>query len=229
MPRRATRRFFSRDAETLALDLLGTTLVRTLDTGQILRAAIVETEAYVGIHDRASHASNGRRTPRNQSMYARPGTLYVYFTYGMHHCANIVCGSLNEPVAVLLRAAEPLEGLDTMRELRQPAQRRALSGDFMKAASRTLPDTEVCRGPGNLCKAFAIDRALDGSDLVAGGPLSVEIPSSLPIHPDRVSRGPRIGIGYAEDWVAAPLRFWISDSAAVSRIGSRSTRGRRSV
>lgn len=228
MPRRATRRFFSRDAESLARDLLGTTLIRTLDTGQILRATIVETEAYVGIHDRASHASNGRRTPRNESMYARPGTLYVYFTYGMHHCANIVCGSLNEPVAVLLRAAQPFEGLDAMRELRQPAL-PAEPSDFMKAASRTLTDHELCRGPGNLCKAFAIDRSLDGSDLLGDGPLSVEIPSSMPIHPDRVSRGPRIGIGNAGEWIDASLRFWINDSAAVSRIGSRSTRGRRSV
>lgn len=229
MSRRATRRFFARDAETLAQALLGATLVRTLDSGQVLRATIVETEAYVGIRDRASHAYNGRRTPRNESMYAQPGTLYVYFTYGMHHCANIVCGTLHEPIAVLLRAAEPVEGLDTMRELRQPITPSTSQRGFMKPASRTIADRDLCRGPGNLCKALGIDRALDGIDLVAGHSLSVEITSSVPIHPDRVSRGPRIGIGYAEDWVAAPFRFWINDSAAVSRVGSRSTRGRRSV
>ncbi len=229
MPRRATRRFFARDAETLAQALLGTTLARTLPSGRILRAVIVETEAYLGVADRAAHTFGGRRTPRNESMYAQPGTLYVYFTYGMHHCANIVCGTLNEPIAVLLRAAEPIEGLDAMRELRQPVTPATSQRDFMKSSSRVIADHDLCRGPGNLCKALGIDRGLDGIDLVAGHSLSVEIPSSVPIHPDRVSRGPRIGIGYAEDWVAAPLRFWINDSAAVSRVGSRSTRGRRSV
>lgn len=220
MPRPATRRFFSRDPESLARALLGTILVRTLESGEVLRATIVETEAYLGPHDRASHAYNGRRTPRNESMYAKPGTLYVYFTYGMHHCANIVCGSPGEPVAVLLRALEPIQGLDTMRANRsRPGAARASS----------IRDHELCRGPGNLCKAFALDRTHDGLDVVEGSIVSVEIPSSVPIDDRRVSRGPRIGIGNAGEWTATPARFWVRESRSVSRSRREPTGGERSV
>ncbi len=220
MPRPATRRFFSRDAVSLARALLGTTLIRTLDSGEVLRATIVETEAYLGIHDRASHAFGGRRTPRNETMYAQPGTLYVYFTYGMHHCANIVCGKPDEPVAVLLRALQPIDGIETMRA------NRASPGP---ALSRPIRDQELCRGPGNLCKALALDRTHDGLDLIAGVAVSVEIPSSKPIDDRRVSRGPRIGIGNAGEWTATPARFWVRESPSVSRSRRESTGGERSV
>lgn len=225
MPRTAGRRFYSRDSESLARALLGTTLVRTLESGERLAGTIVETEAYVGVLDRASHAFGGRRSPRNESMYARPGTLYVYFTYGMHYCANIVCGKPDEPVAVLLRALVPTEGLDTMRRLRLPTA----PDQSMKAPSRTLHDWQLCRGPGNLCRALGIDRALDSIDLVSANQVSVEIPSSMPIDENRILSGPRIGIGNAAEWVQAPLRFWIRDSRSVSRSGVGPTGGQSSV
>ncbi|MBX3362973.1 MAG: DNA-3-methyladenine glycosylase [Phycisphaeraceae bacterium] len=202
------RRFFSQPAESLAPALLGTILVRTLHDGSTLRARIVETEAYVGIHDRASHAYHAHRSPRNESMYAQPGVLYVYFAYGMHHCANIVCGSPGEPVAVLLRSLEPLDGIPIMRARRH---------DPRLARKAPIPDHHLCRGPGNLCRALNIDRSLDGIDLVTDNRLSVEIPSSLPISPEQVSKGPRIGIGDKGEWTSAPLRFWISNSPSVSR------------
>src|SRR5262245_61693000 len=122
---RLSRRFFSRDSETLAHALLGKKLVRVLQNGERLAGIIVETEAYVGVIDRASHPFGGRRTPRNESMYGRAGTAYVYFTYGVHHCVNVVCGRENEPVAVLLRALEPVEGLEAMRRLRSGNRERS--------------------------------------------------------------------------------------------------------
>jgi DNA-3-methyladenine glycosylase len=220
MARRATRRFFATDAESLARGLLGATLVRTLDSGEVLRGMIVETEAYVGVRDRASHAFGGRRTPRNESMYSRPGTLYVYFTYGMHHCANIVCGTPGEPVAVLLRALEPVDGIELMRSNRGSASTRGPISDRM-----------LCRGPGNLCRALAIDRSLDGVDLAggAGAAVSVEISRRSPIEPARIVRGPRIGLGDAGVWSDKPLRFWVRGSPFVSGRTSPKTNGPRSV
>lgn len=230
MPRRATRRFYSTDAESLARALLGATLVRTLDTGERLSGMIVETEAYLGIGDRASHAYNSRRTPRNESMYARPGTLYVYFTYGMHHCANIVCGRPDEPVAVLLRALEPLTGLDAMRRMRAPVIPSERPGASMKtSSSRPLRDWELCRGPGNLCRALAMDRALDGADLVSGVGVSVEIARRSPIEPASISRGPRIGLGDVGTWKDRPLRFWLRGSPSVSGPRLDGADGPRSV
>ncbi len=220
MTRRATRRFFSTDAASLARGLLGAALVRTLDSGEVLRATIVETEAYVGVRDRASHAFGGRRTPRNESMYARPGTLYVYFTYGMHHCANIVCGAPGEPVAVLLRALEPIDGIELMRSNRGSGSARG-----------PIPDRMLCRGPGNLCRAMAIDRSLDGIDLGggAGSAVSVEISRRSPIERASIARGPRIGLGDVGSWKDRPLRFWVRGSPFVSGRTSRVTNGPRSV
>src|SRR5262249_30706689 len=117
--RRWKREDYARPAEELARALLGTTLVRVLDDGTRLAGRIVETEAYLGVEDRAAHSFGGRRTPRNEPMYGKPGMSYIYFTYGMHHCFNIVCGEVDEPVAVLLRGIEPTEGLEVMRRLRE--------------------------------------------------------------------------------------------------------------
>src|SRR5262245_46221232 len=109
------REAFAGSAISLARRLLGAVLVRVLDDGEVLAGRIVETEAYLGVRDAASHAYKGRRTERNEAMYARPGTAYVYFTYGMHYCMNVVCGKEDVPAAVLLRALEPLAGLERMR------------------------------------------------------------------------------------------------------------------
>jgi DNA-3-methyladenine glycosylase len=155
---------------------------------------IVETEAYTGPDDPACHAWKQRRTPSVESLYGPPGTVYVYFTYGMHWCMNAVTGRAGFPAAVLLRALEPVDGLGWMRRRRGG-----------------LPDRRLCAGPAMLCQALGVTGAQDGGSLV-DGPLWIER------NPDRgrprVAVGPRIGISRAVD---LPLRFWIAGSPWVSR------------
>jgi DNA-3-methyladenine glycosylase len=185
--------FYARPAEEVARDLLGCHLARTL-AGEECVAEIVETEAYVGPHDDASHAAERfGRTARNDVMFRRPGLAYVYLIYGMHWCLNTVTDAEGFPAAVLLRAASPVEGLPVMRGHR-PGR----------------PDVELLRGPGNLCRALAVDGALNGHDL-AEAPLRI-LPGTE-VSDSRVARGPRVGISRA---VEHPLRFWVSDSPAVS-------------
>lgn len=204
--KRMNRSFYRRDAETVARELLGQRFVRALD-GQRLSGLIVEVEAYLGIPDRAAHTYNGRRTARNASMWKDGGHLYVYFTYGMHHCANIVVGAQEQPIAVLLRALEPTEGLDTMRRLRQTRHK-----------GRACPDQELCAGPARLCQAMGIDRSLDGIDLAEGGAVWVEpVPQKDVRAAGEILSGPRIGVGYAGEWALEPLRFYFADNPYVSR------------
>jgi len=191
---------YAQPSPALAQRLLGTVLVRTLDDGTILRGRIVETEAYLGIQDRASHAHGGRRTARNESMYARAGTAYVYFTYGMHHCFNVVCGEVDEPTAVLVRALEPLEGIERMFAHRAKARK----------------ETDLCSGPGKLCQALAIDRDLDGEDLTTSERLSVVCGREGPIDLSRVEKTARIGVDSAGAWARRRLRWYIRDSPHVS-------------
>lgn len=203
MPRRWTRRDYAIDPESLARALLGQVLVRHLPATGRLSGRIVETEAYLGVPDRAAHSFGARRTARTEPMYAHGGTAYVYFTYGMHHCFNVVAGVAGDPVAVLVRALEPLEGLGAMRLAR--AGRSA----------KPVPDRLLCSGPARLCQAMSIDRALSGIDLATSPDLFIE--RAPPVDPAQIHRGPRIGVDYAGDWALRPLRFWVSDSAHVSR------------
>jgi DNA-3-methyladenine glycosylase len=166
---------------------------------------IVETEAYLGAPDLASHAVGGRRTARNEAMYAQPGTSYVYFTYGMHFCFNVVCGEVGVPLAVLVRALEPVEGIEAMMR-RRASGRNAIALERMKV-------TDLCSGPGKLCSALGIDRELNGVDLVCDDRLWIE--RGQPIR--NVAVGPRIGIDSAGEWVDKPLRFWVKGSPHVSR------------
>lgn len=193
MPERAVlpRAFFARDAATLAPALLGMRLVRFTPEGRRLAGVIVETEAYVGVQDRASHSFGGRRTPRNESMYARPGTAYVYFTYGMHHCFNVVCAGAGDPQAVLIRAIRPDEGLHAMRALRE-------------ARGSVRTERDLASGPGKLCQAMAIGREHDGLDLCAGVDLWIEPGPGA----GEVSAGPRIGLGAVGKWQSRRLRWW---------------------
>ncbi|MCE9589536.1 MAG: DNA-3-methyladenine glycosylase [Planctomycetes bacterium] len=200
MHARLTREFFRRDPVAVARALLGQRLVRVLH-GQRLAGLIVETEAYLGIPDKAAHTYNGRRTPRNASMWGDGGHAYVYFTYGLHHCCNVVCGRAEEPVAVLLRALEPTEGLDVMRRHRKAH----------------MPDTNLCSGPAKLAQALAIDRKLDGADLVAGDTLFLERTRSRCVAASRIVASPRIGVDYAGEWAARPLRFHLRDHPHISR------------
>ncbi len=196
---------YARGAVALARDLLGRRLVRVLETGDRLCGIIVETEAYLGVRDRAAHSFGGRRTPRNESMYGPPGQAYVYFTYGMHHCMNVVCGRAGEPVAVLLRALEPTEGLERMRVNRASARRRS-----------AIADTDLCSGPARLCQAIGLDRAFDGVDLTTDPRIFIE-PSPTPAAArGRVRRSPRVGIGSSGEWSSKPLRFFFDSNAHVS-------------
>ena len=182
----------------MAGDLVGRLLVRRLGD-EVLVGRIVECEAYQE-DDPASHSFQGL-TGRNRVMFGPPGHLYVYFSYGMHHCMNVVTGREGVGSAVLLRAVEPLVGVDRMRALRGVHDPRAL-----------------CSGPGRLTRAFAIDRSHDGIDLVAGDHLFLA--PGRPVPPERLGVGPRVGISSA---VERPWRFFEAGSAFVSR-GPRAAR-----
>jgi DNA-3-methyladenine glycosylase len=179
--------------------------VRTLEDGTRLSGTIIETEAYLGVKDKAAHTFGGRRTPRNESMYAVGGTAYVYFTYGMHYCMNVVAGEAGNPVAVLLRALEPDEGIERMRELRNPKGR---------TRKTPLKDRDLCRGPGRLCEALAIGREFNGADLTADPRLHIE--AGRAYKPRELVCTARVGIASAEEWVDRPLRWYVRGNAHVS-------------
>ncbi len=203
MPPRLTRSFFRREPVTLARALLGQRLVRTLDRpdGPRLAGLIVEVEAYLGEQDRAAHTFGGRRTARNESMWQDGGRAYVYFTYGMHHCMNVVASVAGRPVAVLIRALEPTEGMDLMYQRRKAARR----------------DTDLCSGPAKLCQALDIDRRLDGHDLVSGSSLCIERIRKTALPASKITVGPRVGVSYAKEWADRPLRYYITDNPHVSK------------
>ena len=185
--KRLERSFFARPAPEVGPDLLGKLLVKE-DDGIVAR--IVETEAYTD-YDPASHAFRGP-TARNAPMFGPPGHAYVYFTYGMHHAMNCVTGEEGVGQGVLLRAAEPLEGLDIVRARRGASKER-----------------DLMRGPGRLAQALALDRTHSGTDLCDGGALYLADDGTKP----EVACGPRTGITLAAD---KPWRFWVPDSPWVS-------------
>ncbi len=179
------RRFYDRDTELVARDLIGRLLECTRD-GVTCRGLIAETEAYLGEHDPACHAAVGH-TARTAGLYGPPGTAYVYFVYGMYWCVNAVTRARGLPSAVLIRGVRPVDGLDAMRR-RRPLARS---------------DAELANGPGKLCLAFGIDGpAHHGADLVRGPAL--RILEGSPATDAEVDVTPRIGISKAVDW---PLRW----------------------
>ena len=191
--------FFRRPAEIVARDLLGRYLVREL-ADERLALRLVETEAYLGAPDRASHAWAGRRTPRNESLYLPGGHAYVYFIYGMHFCLNAVTGDAGVGSAVLLRAGEPVAGEERMQENRGWGA-KARPGD-------------LAGGPGKICQALAIGRELDGVPLDRP-PLFLA--KGEPATADEIVAGPRVGVDYAEEAARWPLRFSIRGNPHVSR------------
>ncbi len=187
------RAWFDRSAADVAPDMLGRILVHDTAEGRTA-GRIVEVEAYLGPQDLAAHSSRGR-TPRNAVMFGPPGHLYVYFVYGMHYCMNVVCGPDRKPEAVLIRAVAVTDGLALVRARR---------GD--------VPELRLASGPGNAARAFGVDRSLNGADLLRG---PVRLLEGGP--PARVVARPRIGVDYAGDWAARPLRFLVADDPHVSR------------
>lgn len=182
---------------TVARELLGKLLVVPASDGRRVSGRIVEVEAYQGPQDRAAHSYGGRRTKRTETMYGTGGTAYVFFVYGMYNQFNVVTNVADKPHAVLVRAVEPFEGIDLMRE-RRPHQ----------------SDHNLTNGPGKLCVALGIDRKLDAVDLTGN---RVWIEAAKPVSRSKVQTGPRIGIDYAEEWIDKPWRFWIQDNPYVSR------------
>ena len=191
------RDFYTRsNVLTVARELLGKLLVVS-DNGKRVAGLVVETEAYRGPHDRASHAYGGRRTNRTETMYGSGGTAYVYFVYGMYYQFNVVTNVKDVPHAVLIRGVEPVEGIELMRRRRHGQ-----------------PDHNLTNGPGKLCIALGIDRSLDRADLL-GNKVWLEEGPGVPRA--RIASGPRIGIDYAEEWVDKPWRFWLRNNPYVSR------------
>ncbi len=187
------RRFYARDTEVVARELLGCVLECHSDQG-VASGRIVETEAYIGEHDLACHAAAGR-TRRTAPLYGPPGMSYVYFIYGVHWCFNAVTRAEGLPSAVLVRALEPLEGLPLMRE-RRPAAKR---------------DVDLANGPGKLCAALGIDASHNTLPL---DELPLVIRQGDPVPAADVVVTPRIGITQCADW---PLRWLVRDNNYVSR------------
>jgi DNA-3-methyladenine glycosylase len=199
------REFFARPADQVAPDLLGCVIAHETADG-LVAAALAEVEAYAGEADPASHAFRGR-TARNAVMYGPPGYAYVYFTYGMHFCVNLVCQGEGDPSAVLLRAGRVIEGVPLAR------------------ARRGVPrDLDLARGPARLCEALGIDRAQNGAD--AAGPASPlrVFAAPRPVPAASISRGPRVGVSRAAEirW-----RFWVTGDSAVSAYRAYAPRRQR--
>ena len=206
--RKLPRGFYTRaDVLAVARRLLGKILVVPTKNGERVSGMIVETEAYRGPEDRASHAYGGRRTRRTETMYRKGGTAYVYFVYGMYHQFNVVTCVPEIPHAVLIRALQPVEGIDLMRS-RRPGR----------------SDVDLANGPGKLSIALAIDRSLDGADLLEDR-VWIER-GNRQISASSIARGPRIGIAYAGEWAEKPWRFWLRDNPFVSRAGAVSHNAR---
>lgn len=187
--RKITRGFYARDTLSVARDLIGMRLVR-VQGGRLRVGRIVETEAYQGPEDQAAHSSRGR-TPRTEVMFGPPGHAYVYFIYGFWHCLNIVTGQEGVPHAVLLRALEPVSGID-----------------------------DKTWGPGLLCRAMDVDRTLNGADL-CGDALWLERAPGTRRRPPRITAAERIGVDYAGEWARRPWRFYDRDSGYVSTVSPR--------
>lgn len=192
------REFYLRpDTLQIARELLGKMLVVPNENGERVAGMIVETEAYLGAIDKAAHSYNNRRTKRTETMFAVGGTVYVFFIYGMYYQFNVVVGAVDVPHAILVRAVEPIENIEIMRERRG------------KTADKNLTS-----GPGKLCLAFGIDKNLNNADLLGE---KVWLEDFRTFSEAEIESGKRIGIDYAEEFVAEPWRFWVKNNLYVSR------------
>ena len=190
------RGFYQRPTVEVARDLLGKLLVRRFPDG-LVAARLTEVEAYLGVSDRACHTFGGRRTPRTEAMWGPAGHLYVYFVYGMHHCANVVTRAVDEPEAVLLRGA------------------LAVCGEALIAARRGAHlGGDLLTGPARLCQGLGIDRTLNATDLTNADELWLAA-DAVPIPSAAVLAMPRVGVGYAGEAASWPLRFVVAGAASL--------------
>ncbi|MFJ8646953.1 DNA-3-methyladenine glycosylase [Streptomyces sp. NPDC093546] len=201
------RSFFDRPVLEVAPDLLGRVLVRLTDDGPI-ELRLTEVEAYAGEADPGSHAFRGR-TARNAVMFGPPGHAYVYFTYGMWHCLNLVCGPEGHASGVLLRAGEIQTGHELARKRRASARN----------------DRELAKGPARLATALDVDRTLDGTDACAGPESPLSVLTGTPAPTDQIRTGPRTGV--SGDGATHPWRFWIDGDPTVSPYRAHVPRRRR--
>ncbi|WP_153392336.1 DNA-3-methyladenine glycosylase [Chryseobacterium vaccae] len=190
--------YANQDVLFLAQNLLGKVLFTEIN-GEITAGIIVETEAYFGTKDKASHAYGGRRTDRTETLYSPGGVSYVYLCYGIHHLFNVVTSVENDPHAVLIRAVEPLIGKEIMEFRRNiPAAKTAISS-----------------GPGSAAKALGIDKSFNKKDL-DGNEIWIE-DHGIIYHPDEIVAGPRIGVAYAQEDALLPWRFFVKNNKYVSK------------
>lgn len=189
------KNFFLVDGVTLAKNLLGKVLVRKIDN-KILKARIVETEAYMGPLDKAAHSYKNRRTNRTEPMFLEGGHIYIYLIYGMYHCFNISANKKDIPEAVLIRAVEPLENIEYMKQLRNVKK-----------------DEDISNGPGKLTKALAIDKNLNTLDITKSAEIWLEDDNYTITN---IIETKRIGIDYAEEYKDKLWRFYISENRYVS-------------
>lgn len=194
------REFYLRDANLVAPDLLGKVLVSESRDG-ITAGIIVEVESYIGPEDKGSHAYLNKRTSRTEIQFGIGGYAYIYTIYGMHSCFNVVTNDVNKPEVVLIRALEPIEGLELM------STRRMISNKV-----------ELCNGPGKLCAALNISKANYGNDLCGN---SLYIKEHLLISPSNIVISPRVNIDYAEEYKDKCWRYYIKDNKFVSKVSKR--------
>lgn len=194
-----TRDFYNRDTVQVARELLGQHIVRVLPDATQLVCRITETEAYVGPIDKACHAYNYRRTPRTETLFAQPGTAYIYLIYGMYHCLNFVTEAEGEPCAVLIRGAVPVKNTDIIAENR-----------FGRKYDDLTPyqHRHFLNGPGKLCMGLSLTRTQNGLDLLGN---ELFLSPGIPSPPERIQTGKRIGIDYAQEAVDFPWRFWLEE------------------
>ena len=192
------REFYTRsDTLLIARDLLGKLLVVPGVNGERVSGMIVETEAYLGAIDKAAHSYNNRRTKRTETMFAIGGTVYVFFIYGMYFQFNVVAGAVDTPHAILIRAVEPIENIEIMRERRGK-----------------MADKNLTSGPGKLCVAFGVDKSFNNADLLGD---KAWLEDFKMFSATEIESGKRIGINYAEEFAAEPWRFLVKNNSYVSR------------
>jgi DNA-3-methyladenine glycosylase len=212
---RLPREFFGRSATEVAPDLLGCVLWHASPAG-LVAVRLVEVEAYRGAIDPASHSYRGR-TARNAVMFGPPGHAYVYFTYGMHYCVNLVCQPAGLAEAVLIRAGAVVDGTGPARRRRYGLADADGSSEAATGRNGRHRDRDLARGPGRLCQALGIDRSLDGADACApGGPLGISPPEEFDqaeVARAAIRVGPRVGISRAAD---LPWRYWLGGDGHVS-------------
>ncbi|XP_062611038.1 DNA-3-methyladenine glycosylase-like [Saccostrea cucullata] len=201
--KRLIKSFYDQDCESLAKALLGKLLVtHCKDSGKKLSGVIVETEAYLGGEDKGAHSFNGKKTAKNEAMFMEPGTCYVYNIYGMYCCINI--SSEGEGAAVLLRAIDPVDGIDHMQKIRSQK-------------SKTITkEKDLCNGPSKLCQALTISKdRFNKTDLTEADEIWLEDGDVVP--ETQIVKSARINIDYAEEWAKKPLRFYVLGNKSVSK------------